>query len=245
VHTLVCAATRAEHDACRRGILASGAGAAPSAYEMLLTGVGPLRAARSLAERLARGDLPDLVVSSGFAGALSPELALSSWITGARIREWNGKTSVAVELEGIALVCAPGLMRCDVLSSSTVMSAEMTSGAVEPSRSAPLVADMESAALAREACRRGVRFGIARLISDTPAHPLPAFVSPFAAALAAPRGSSRLVAAGRGLFAAAGDPRAVVRFVEESSAWLRALEDGWKRLGKGPWVSAISSAIRT
>ena len=244
MRTLVCAATRAEHDACRRGILASGV-CTPS-YEMLLTGVGPLRAARSLAERFARGDLPDLVVSSGFAGALGSELALSSWVTGVRIREWDGATSVAVELEGVALVCAPGLVRCDVLSSSTVMSAEMTSGAVEhehalehggdPPRSAPLVADMESAALARETCRRGVRFGVARLISDTPAHPLPAFVSPFAAALAAPTAASRLVAAGRGLRAAAGDPRAVARFVGESSAWLRALEDGWKRLGTDPWV---------
>ena len=246
MRALVCAATRAEHDACKRGILASRGHAdapGPSAYEMLLTGVGPVRAARSLAQRLARGDLPDLIVSSGFAGALSRELPLSSWVTGARIREWNGTTSAPLEVEGVAMVWAAGLVRCDVLSSSTVMSSAMTDGAGEPLGSAsaadlaPLVADMESAALAREASRSGVRFAVARLISDTPAHPLPAFVSPFAAALAAPSTASRLVAAGRGLRAAAGDPRAVIRFVEESSAWLRALEEGWSRLRQGPWVS--------
>ncbi len=80
MRALVCAATRAEHDACRRGILASRTGV-PSAYEMLLTGVGPVRAARSLARRLARGGVPDLVVSSGFAGACADPFPAA--ITGA------------------------------------------------------------------------------------------------------------------------------------------------------------------
>jgi hypothetical protein len=234
VRTLVCAATRAEHDACRRGIVASG-GFAASAYETLLTGVGPVRAAQALAARLARGELPDLVVSSGFAGALGHELPLATWATGARVREWDGATSVAIDVEGVALVQAPGLAACDVLSSSVVMSQALLSDDAAGRAFAPLVADMESAALAREACRRGLSFAVARLISDTPAHPLPAFVSPFAAALAAPAVASRLRAAGRGLCAAALDPRAVVRFVEESSAWLRVLEDGWKRLRGAAW----------
>jgi hypothetical protein len=229
VRVLVCAATRAERDACSRGIVAS---SGVAAHEMLLTGVGPLRAARSLAQRLARGVLPDLVVSSGFAGALSPQLALSSWIAGARVSEWNGVARVPVE--AVSLVCAPGLLRCDVLSSSTLMSAnDALDHAVPTPGSGPIVVDMESAALAREAGRRGVRFAIVRLISDTPAHPLPSFVSPFAAAMSAPTTASRVAHAGRGLCAAVADPLAVARLVRESASWLRDLEDGWKRLG--PW----------
>lgn len=219
MRVLVCAATRAEHGACARGIGAR--------HEVLLTGVGPARAARTLAERLARGALPDLVVSSGFAGALTPTLALGSWITGARVSEWDGALRLSVDVE---LVCAPGLVRCEVVSSSALVAPSDVPGAA----TTPLVADMESAALAREARRRGVAFAIVRLISDTPAHPLPAFVSPFAAALAATTTASRLAAAGRGLAAAAARPRDVVRLVTESGAWLRGLEDGWRALGAWP-----------
>lgn len=236
MRVLVCAATRAERDACRRGILAAAAGGAAggragggaTTHELLLTGVGPRRAARSLAARLARGSLPDVVVSSGFAGALSPGLALSSLITGARVSEWDGVARVPVDA-GV-LVCAPGLVRCDVVSSSTlVVSAE---DALDGG-SALAVADMESAALGREAARRGVPFAIVRVISDTPAHPLPAFMSPFAAAMAAEGTASRLASAGRGLRAAVAHPLAVVRLVQESARWLRALEDGWRSLA--PW----------
>lgn len=227
MRVLVCAATRAEHDACRRGILASARSGDDEVHETLLTGVGPLRAAKSLAMRLARGVLPDLVVSSGFAGALGPELALSSWITGARVCEWDGAARVPVEAG--ALVCAPGLVRCDVVSSSTLMSANraLRRGSL------PMVADMESAALARASGQRGVPFAIVRLISDTPAQPLPAFVSSIASAMAAETTASRLASAGRGLRAALVDPRAVVRLVKDSARWLRDLEEGWKTLG--PW----------
>lgn len=202
---------------------------------MLLTGVGPFHAARALADRLAGGRLPDLVVSSGFAGALSTELALSSWITGARVSEWNEAESVAIEVQGLDLVCAPGLAQCDVVSSSVLA----LPGAPMSGSSTPLAIDMESAALAREARRRGVRFAVARLISDTPAQPLPAFMAPFAAALAAPGTEARLRAAGRGLRAAAGDPRGVVRFVGQSSTWLRALEGGWSRLDLDAWGAVL------
>jgi hypothetical protein len=222
---LVCAATGAEHDACNRGILASGR----AGHEMLLTGVGPTHAARRLEERLARGVLPDLIVSSGFAGALSSTLALATWITGVRVGEWNGVARVPVE--GVSLVAGPpGLVRCEVLSSSALLSGGVTidEGAT------PVAADMESAALAREAARKDVPFAIVRLISDTPAHPLPQFVSPFAAALSATTMTSRLTSAGRGLREAIADPRGVVRLLRESSVWLRDLEEGWRNLSHWP-----------
>ena len=220
---LVCAATRAEHDACRRGIAAS---ARPTDLELLLTGVGPLRAAHSLAARLAHGHLPlpELVVSSGFAGALSPTLAIASWITGIRVSEWNGLMRVPVE--GVAIVEGPSdLERCDVLSSTAIL----TGISPAPPGSTPLVVDMESAALAREAGRRGIAFSVVRLISDTPSHPLPAFLSPLSSALSATSTASRLTHATRAVCRALVNPRAVARLMKESATWLTELELGWQR----------------
>lgn len=199
---------------------------------MLLTGVGPRRAARSLEMRLARGRRPDLVISSGFAGALSPTLMLSSWISGARIGEWNGARAVPVE--GVALAKGPpGVVRCEVRSSS-----ELALGGTMTLADAadPVVVDMESAALAQVAARWEIAFAIVRLISDTPAHPLPAFSAPFASALAATEAGERLSLAGRGLVGAMIDPRGVIRLVRQSLACLRELEDGWQRLAE--WSSA-------
>lgn len=220
---LVCAATRAEHDACKRGLLAS----ARSDREMLFTGVGPHRAARSLDERLSRGALPDLVVSSGFAGALSPTIALSSWVTASRVVEWNDGARVPVL--GVELVEGPpGLLRCEVVSSSTLLSSK--AAGLTDDGAEPLVVDMESAALAREAARRGVAFAVVRLVSDTPAKPLPSFLAPFAAAMAATNTSSRVALAGRGIRQALADPRGLLALATEGPEWLRQLEAGWQTL---------------
>jgi nucleoside phosphorylase len=217
---LVCAATRAEHDACGRGIRSS----AHDGYEMLLTGVGPVHAARTLAERLAHGPRPDLVVSAGFAGALGTTLALGSWVTAIRVHEWSGTTRVPVEVE---LVEGPAdLHRCDVLSSSGLVSSDVT---VDEAY-APLVVDMESASLARESSRRGLPFSVLRLISDTPSHPLPSFLSPFASAMAATTTSSRIAHAARGLRSAFSRPRDVLHLLQDAPTWLRELEVGWRLL---------------
>jgi hypothetical protein len=225
---LVCAATRAERDACRRGIDAAGAG-----HETLLTGVGPDRAARALAERLARGELPELVVSSGFAGAVGPAPELASWISAISVSEWNGVARSPVG--GLALVLPSELRRCAVVSSRVLVTrgarSALAAGGPETTGDAPpVVVDMESAALARTAAGHGVAFAVVRLISDTPAHPLPAFLAPFTAALSATSVASRLALAGRGLSGALADPRGVVRLAREGAAWLRELETGWSRL---------------
>jgi hypothetical protein len=75
---IVCAATHAEARACGKGIARAGLS---SELEVLETGVGLTRARGALERRLARGPRPELVVSSGFAGAYSRDLAVSSWIT--------------------------------------------------------------------------------------------------------------------------------------------------------------------
>jgi hypothetical protein len=170
-------------------------------------------------------------VSSGFAGALSPRIALSSWITALRIVEWNGVERIPVK--GVALADGPsGLLPCEVLSSSRLVNVGTPMPPLDGER--PLVVDMESAALAREATRRGVRFSVLRLISDTPQRPLPPFMSPFAAAMASTTTRARVSLVGRGLRAALADPRAVVRLLDEAPSWLRLLERGWERFSLSP-----------
>ena len=89
---LVCAATGTEADACRRGI----ADAMAPGIEVLTTGVGPARATAALAERLlacgggSPAPRPALIVSSGFAGALTAGLAPLAWVTASSVHRLVG-----------------------------------------------------------------------------------------------------------------------------------------------------------
>jgi hypothetical protein len=225
VTVLVCAATRSELGACARGIHSSGA--PPAAFETLRTGVGPIHAARSLAQRLARdGARPRLVVSSGFVGALSPGIDVGTWVTATRVAEWHG--GAIVDLAEVAVRPAPEpALPCNVVSSGHLLQ-----GGRSPVRAddgSLLAVDMESAALAREAAGRDIAFMVLRLVSDTPEHPLPGFVSPLATAMAAAGPGSKLAHAARGLRGALVDPRGVARMVRDGGAWARELARGWER----------------
>lgn len=225
---LVCAATRSEHGAVLKGIEAAGV----KGFEMLLSGVGPLHAARTLRERLEHGSLPDLIVSAGLAGALSSELTMSSWITASRVVSWDGRERG--EVEGLVLAEAPaGISRCELVSSSALVTDPASippppAGADDKS-ALPRAVDMETAALGREAVRRGVQVLVLRMISDTPAEPLPAFLSPFAAAMASEDTRSRMKHAGRGLRGVLSNPRGVARILREGPAWNRKLTEGFCR----------------
>jgi hypothetical protein len=230
---LVCAATRTERDACKRGI-DTFVHSTSASHEVLCTGVGPSRTARSLADRLARGPLPDLVISSGFAGALGPELAISSWISGVSVDEWTGGHRTPVD--GVKIVLGPAdFVRCDVLSSNELVT-DLGGDALACKDGRPLVVDMESAALARETSDKGVPFAVLRLISDTPAHPLPSFMAQVTAALAAGSATSRITHGARGLGGLVRNPRGALRLATEGPAWLRQLEAGW--VGLAAWSAA-------
>ena len=222
---LVCAATRAEHDACARGLASSGR----RDHELLLTGVGPARAAQSLARRLGEGSRPELVISTGFAGSLDEALDVGTWVTAARIGEWRDATRTLVPIDDVVLVEGPrSLVRCDVVSSSALITPARDAS---PRRARPLVVDMESAALAREAGRSGVAIAVVRMISDSPAHPLPAFLSSVTAAMSSTASSTeRLAHASRALAEAAVDPRGVAQLVVEGRSWLRRLEERWRSM---------------
>jgi putative membrane protein len=214
---VVCAATGAEAAACRRGI----AEARVDGIEVLATGVGAARAAEALRARLADGPRPSLVVSSGFAGALSPGLEVGSFVTaGALYDAGEGRPPARVPLPPGLLRLAPAGTRVALLTAGGV-----ASGAALPP---PAAADMESAALARVAAAEGVRFAVYRLVSDAPGAPLPSVARSVAAALAVRGLAARAAAAARVARDVARAPREAAGLVRGGLAWGRALRRGWR-----------------
>lgn len=228
---LVCAATRSELAACARGIRVSGVPSA--AFETFVTGVGLVRAAKSLAARFAREELPSLVVSSGFAGVLSPGIPVGCWVTATRVAELcNG---ACVDVREVTLREAPSpALRCNVVSSGSVLQRGTSENLLPPRADGPttLAVDMESAAIAREAAGRGVAVMVLRLVSDTPEQPLPEFLTPFAAAMASIGVRARIAHGASGVRSALGDPRGVARLVRDGSAWTGELARGWEHFAR-------------
>lgn len=207
---LACAATRTEAGAC-----------AASGVEVLRTGVGPERAGAALTRRLARGPRPSLIVSSGFAGALSADLPLHACITARTVSRLEDGRAVAVPLGPGALRAAPGAPRCALLSASHVTRAEV------PALPPPSAVDMESAALAEVAAAAGIPFAVLRVVTDTPAAPFPSFVADLGAALGAGSASARLGAAARAARSVIRSPGAALTFARVSLAARRALAGAW------------------
>lgn len=219
---LVCAATRTEAGACRAGIRAAGAGG----YEVLTTGVGPARAAAALRRRLGGGARPALVVSAGFAGALTDGLPPLAWVTASALFALEGGAAVPVPLPPGLLRRAAGAVACDVLTAGAVAGAAAGLGP----RAA---ADMESAALGAAAAGAGIPFAVLRLVTDTPARPLAPLGRLFADALAAPDLAARVRGGARVARELALAPLRSADFVRESLGWTAALRDGWRARAAG------------
>ncbi|WP_394827703.1 hypothetical protein [Pendulispora albinea] len=233
---LLCAATRTEHDACAEGLRDAGPEAS-GRFELLLVGVGPARAGRSLRARLAKEAAPRRVISTGFAGALVEGVPLGAWVEGETLSEWTNGARVAMAAPRALSVSSALFPRiaCDVVSADHLVGrdsplrapgASGVSGAPGAPGVRPLVADMESAALAREAGARGIPCSIVRLVSDTPEHPLPEFLAPFTAAMAGDGARGRLGLVARGVGSALTDPRGVARLLGEGRSWTKKLRDG-------------------
>lgn len=199
---LICAATATEARACRRGVADAGL---REQIEVLETGVGPERAGRRLAERLGAGPLPSLIVSSGFAGALDEAIGSETWVTATEV---HGSSAVPYRA---ARVCR-----------------WVTQDALQRKVSSPGAAvDMESAAWARVAASHGVPFMVLRLVTDTPASPLPGFVVPMAEAMAATSTWVRARSGARCAARAMSDPRGILRLVRRGVLWTGLLRRGW------------------
>jgi phosphorylase superfamily protein len=216
---LVCAPTRTEARACRRGLT----GAAAREVEVLRTGVGPARAAGALAARLRRAPRPALVVSSGFAGALTGGIPLHAVVTATSLHRLRPGGASPVPLPGGALRPATGAVPCALAAVDGVV----IGGAA--ALAAPAAADMESVALAEVAAAAGVPVAILRVVTDTPEAPFPGFVRALGEALAAPSLAARLAAAVRAAGGALREPRRAVAFARSSLAAARALRDAWAR----------------
>ncbi len=209
---LVCAATYFESGAC--------AGAAE--VEVLRTGVGPERAGAALARRLGRGTRPTLVVSSGFAGALSGPLPLHGCVTAGALFRLDQGRAVPVRLGPRGLRVAPGALSCALLSAGTVI----RGGA--PRLPTPAAADMESAALAEVASAAGIPFAVLRVVTDTASAPFPGLAADIAFVLASRSWRSRLAAAARAILSAVRSPREALALVRSSLAARRALASVWR-----------------
>lgn len=218
---LVCAPTRIEAAACRRGL----ADARARGVEVLQTGVGPLRAAAALSARLRSGALPSLVVSSGFAGALTEGIPLHALVTAAGLHRLRPGGAVPVSLPSGALVLAPGALPCQVATGDAVRIGDA------PALASPTAVDMESAALAETSAAAGVPLQVLRIVTDTPGRPFPPFVRALGTALSARWGRERVAAALSAVAGAARRPVAAVGFARSSLAAARALRAAWRERG--------------
>jgi len=218
---LVCAPTRVEAEACRRGLADAGA----RGVEVLQTGVGPSRAAAALSARLRRGAAPSLVVSSGFAGALTEGIPLHALVTAAGLHRLGSDGAVPVTLPPGALLLAPGALPCQIATGDTVRIGDA------PALAAPAAVDMESAALAETAAAAGVPLEVLRVVTDTPGQPFPPFVRALGAALSARSGRARLAAALHAVAGAACRPAEAIAFARSSLAAARALRAAWRERG--------------
>jgi hypothetical protein len=229
---LVCAATGTEAGACRRGIADSGA----AGFEVLATGVGPERAAAALSRRLAiPGERPDLVVSAGFAGALTEGIEPLAWVTASAVHRCLDGRAVPVPLGEGMLRLADGATPCDVVSTDAVLSQAL------PGLGHPAAVDMESGALAAVAGAAGVRFAVLRMVTDTPGHPLAAVGRRLAAAFGARDLASRAAHGARAAVDAAQAPLATLAFLREGVRWRNLLRAGWRRhAGRGLPTTAAS-----
>jgi nucleoside phosphorylase len=221
---LICAATATEAKACEKGIKDAGL---LDRFEIFQTGVGLTRAHQKLSQRLALGQKPLLVVSSGFAGTLSDSVLAESWVTASQVLlEETGKAVGTQQIEfeqarGCRFISGTGIIRKkhsgDARTQSDVQDTAL-----------PIAVDMESAAIAELAERYQVPFMALRYVTDTPREPLPMFVSAFASAMASESKVSAIKLGALGLRDALSDPKNLAQFVIRGSRWATGLRKGWR-----------------
>ncbi|MFL5271644.1 MAG: hypothetical protein ACJ79E_06235 [Anaeromyxobacteraceae bacterium] len=229
---LVCAATGTEAAACRAGIADAGA----PGIEVLTTGVGPERAAAALRAWL-RSVRPTLIVSSGFAGALTDGIPPLSWITASALFRLDAGRALPVALTPGLLRVADGALACAVVSAAHVVTPPIA-GLADPA-----AADMESAALGEVAGAAGIPFLVLRLVTDTPAQPLPRSVHGLSAALAARGVTARFAQGARAALLAARAPGRTAAFLRDALAWRERLRAGWSDRARRGVPSALATSI--
>lgn len=211
--TLLCAATKLEAQACRRGIESSGL---KEVFEICLTGIGMASANRALGKRLDRKDLPKpaRVISTGFAGASDPKITVGTWILGRNVGE--AKSSGRIELNWQSFKTALNETNL-LLNAVEVTSLEKVDAWDRKFSQVPRAVDMESFALAQTAQSHAIDFQIFRLVSDNPDAPIPEAIAHFAEKKPF-----------EGMRSALRHPLVFTYFLMRASTLPKTLSQGWK-----------------
>ena len=142
------------------------------------TGDGPRRAASGAARFLER-HRPSAVIGAGLGGALTPGLAVGDLVASRRVRFEVGDAATPdarlLERAQAAGARSATLITVDrpVVSPASKAALAGTAGG---GGADPVVADMESAAWAKEAAARGIPYVIVRVVSDAARDELPEFL---------------------------------------------------------------------
>lgn len=215
---LVCGATHTEAEACRQGIQKA---RLESRYEILHCGIGPAEAAEALKSRLKAGPKPDLIVSSGFAGSWSSELDIGAWVSACSL-----SNELKDSIQGLKPV--PGATQVHLISVPEILEnapRELVQGLSD----LPTAVDMESFALGLVAQSAGIDFRVLRYVTDSPRHPLPAFVRHFTDVAVRKDLSSRMGSLLKGARALISGPNEVASFMKQGVHWRSELISGWAR----------------
>ncbi len=141
------------------------------------TGDGPKRAASGAAIFLER-HRPSAVFGAGLGGALSPGLSVGQIVASRRVRFEVGDTATPdprLLERAIAAGARPGTLV--TVDRPVVSAAAKAVLAGTHAGEDAMVADMESAAWAKEAAARGIPYLVLRAVSDAADEELPAFLT--------------------------------------------------------------------
>ena len=200
------------------------------------TGIGTERAAQAARIALERFSAPELVIGTGVVGALSAGLSPGDIVLAERIVSAPAaegmRSEPAFEVAGDALRHCESVLReagLDFARGGLLTSRRVLANAYAKRRakeeSGAIAVDMESAALASEAARRGLKFAVVRTVMDALEDEV------FGAELADEQGRVRPLAATGYL---ARNPSAIMqlpRMMRNLSRATRSLADAIETLG--------------
>ena len=132
---------------------------------VLHTGVGEAASSRTIAKFLAAHS-PDLLFCSGFAGALTKELAVADLLV--------AQNFTSPELLDVVRGALGARAQFGTLATATSITDSAAERAALATRSGAIAVDMETESIAAACDRAAVPLVALRAISDTPAAPLPA-----------------------------------------------------------------------
>lgn len=142
----------------------------------IATGIGAERAAEAARIALERFPAPEFVIGTGVVGALSAglspgDIVLADRIVTAPAAEWADEPCLEIardtlaHCEGALRQAGLDFARGGLLTSRRVLANVHTKRRAK-GESGAIAVDMESAALASEAARRGLRFAVVRTVMD-------------------------------------------------------------------------------